>query len=365
MMARAVLRNGLGAFSDGAVLLPLLALLSSSAGMSGTLLLVSAGLTYVVSALVFRVPMSVQPLKSIAVAAVVLGASALEVRMSAFLLGAACLVLCFFDVERLARRVPIAVVHQLQVGLGVLLVMQGASTHWSWVGVAVAAVMILRPEVAGIPILGLLATAGIVWGVSRGLDSPGVAPSVVSVGAGLRPEMIAGLLLPQLVLTWANSVLATRIACEKYFGARASRVTIRRLLSSIGVGNLLVGVLGGMPFCHGAGGRTAHVRGGATQAASTALMGAFLLTLGAAQWASGSEVLRYPEPLIFPLLVATGIFHMQLAERTAQTNFGRIKLTAALLLALVFRNLLWVLAFAVLLEVVEFALEKRHPKGAV
>ena len=61
--------NIMGAFADGAVLFPLLITLSTQNGMNLSYLLLSAGLAYVVSGYVFRVPMSVQPLKSIAIAA--------------------------------------------------------------------------------------------------------------------------------------------------------------------------------------------------------------------------------------------------------------------------------------------------------
>ncbi|MBI3534589.1 MAG: hypothetical protein HY072_03765 [Deltaproteobacteria bacterium] len=58
-------RNFTGAFSDGAILFPLLATLSSVSNFSGTLLLLSSAVLYIGSGLFFKVPMSVQPLKAI------------------------------------------------------------------------------------------------------------------------------------------------------------------------------------------------------------------------------------------------------------------------------------------------------------
>jgi hypothetical protein len=102
MNARQTFGNILGAFSDGAILFPLLVLFERSQGFSMGKALLSTGILYLVSAAYFRVPMSVQPLKSIAVASVTVGATFAEIRLCAFLLGVACLVGSFFDVNRLA-----------------------------------------------------------------------------------------------------------------------------------------------------------------------------------------------------------------------------------------------------------------------
>jgi sulfate permease, SulP family len=49
---------------------------------------------------------------------------------------------------------------------------------------------------------------------------------------------------------------------------------------SCGLGNVISGVLGGMPMCHGAGGLTAHVRLGARTAGMNLLLGSALVGLG-------------------------------------------------------------------------------------
>jgi len=355
------LRNILGAFSDGAVLFPLLALLTLKAGFSGGIILLSTGIAYVVAALLFRVPMAVQPLKSIAVAAITVGASFSEVRLGGMLLGAFCLFMCLFDVDRIAKKVSEAMIHGLQAGLGVLLVLQGlkaggdftlmVSSLGGILALLGAVFMLIWPEVAGIPVLGLVATIGL--GIAVFFPGASVGANLVSTdNEVVRPMLVLGLLLPQIVLTSANSVLATRNVCERYFGEQARYVTIRRLLYSIGFGNLLTGMIGGMPFCHGSGGVTAHVRGGSTKAWSTAFMGFFLLVLSWVQFHNPSSSIVYPPLLVATLLIATGVFHLKLAAPTAQTNFGKAKIAVALALTLLTRNLLWVLGAAVLLEII-------------
>src|SRR3990167_10077370 len=83
--------NITGAFADGAILFPLMTALALSTGMNGVLLLASAGFAYIFAGFFFQVPMPIQPLKSIVVSAVVLGASASEVRIASLGVGLFCL----------------------------------------------------------------------------------------------------------------------------------------------------------------------------------------------------------------------------------------------------------------------------------
>lgn len=365
MKTQGVLRNGLGAFADGAVLFPLIALLTTRSGFDSVTVLATTGIAYVASAFFFRVPMAVQPLKSIAVAALAVGGTVAEIRWSGALLGAGCVGLLFLPVERLARQVPVVVVHQLQVGLGVLLILQGATAAGGWdallqsgpgiLTLCAVAWMVFFPEVRGVPLLGVVATLGLVWSIVRGgaLPTSPVAPHPVSE---MRPWLVVQLLVPQIVLTLGNSVVATQNVCRRYFGDHAWRVTVRRLLVSIGLGNLVVAAVGGMPFCHGSGGVTAHYRGGSTRASSTAFFGAVLLTLAGVQFYFHAGSWTYPPALVGVLLLAVGIFHLGLGSESLRTERGDwvwslVKLMSAASTTLATRNLIWVLGAALVLEV--------------
>ncbi len=363
-------RNFLGAFSDGAVLFPLLALLSMKAGFSGFTILWTTGVVYIVSAFMFKVPMAVQPLKSIAIAAVTAGATFSEVRISGMLLGLYCILMCFLNVDRIAKKVPSSLIHELQAGLGILLIFQGVKAFGGWDilfthfqgGMILAGVvfMLVLPEIKGIPILGILATVGLMVAVfSPELLHVASTAQVQNGFEGMRLGLILGLLLPQIVLTSANSVLATKDVCSRYFGEKASRVTVRRLLYSIGIGNLVVGLLGGMPFCHGSGGITAHVRGGSKSFWSTALMGLILLLLAVVQFVNGNHVLIYPTVLVSILLMTTGLFHLRLSAPTLKSEWGALKVGGAVLVTVITSNLLWVLGFGVFLDLILKAIQPK------
>jgi MFS superfamily sulfate permease-like transporter len=351
-MDKQKLNNVLGAFADTAILFPLIALLTVRSGFSGPMILFTTGAAYLFAAYFFKVPMSVQPLKSIAIAAVSVGASFSEVRVSGLLLGLVCLGLLKLDVERWTKKVPSSVIHQLQLGLGILLVFQGLKGGLDLVIVAACLALYFVPKLSEIPLLGLLATVGMLIAVFKAepVSPDAVTHSLFQLDSKFRFGMILSLLLPQIALTMTNSVIATKDVSERAFGEEAKNVTIRNLLKSIGIGNVFTSIVGGMPFCHGSGGITAHVRGGSTKAWSTGLMGVVLVMLALIQWIKGSTVLEMPSQIVGILLITIGIVHMKLAKPTLQENHGRAKLITASVLTIFSRNLLVVLIGAFIME---------------
>jgi SulP family sulfate permease len=370
--ARAVLGDISGAFADGGILFPLLVLLCLQGSFSAPVLFGTAGLAYLVSGWFFKIPMAVQPLKAIAIAAVAMGASGSEIRLSGALLGVFCLLLIFADVNQLAKRIPHSLVQSVQLGLGVVLVIQGVSifsrSSWEHIGAAfVLSLVILL--FSSRPLLGWIASIGLVVGF--------IFPSIVSqpvvhalaASHGMRVLTILALVFPQMALTLTNSVVATADVARRYYarGQDSSRVTERNLLVSIGIGNLLSACVGGLPYCHGSGGVTAHYRGGARSSFSNAVIGVFLLGIAAYTVFSGRAVIvvGYPDFVLASLLIAVGVFHMGLARATWQTSFGKYQLAAALLAAVMTHNMLVVLVVAVFAEWIKsYAIQSRNMKAS-
>ncbi|MBI3555570.1 MAG: hypothetical protein HY074_04845 [Deltaproteobacteria bacterium] len=353
-----------GAFADGAILFPLLAALSLKGGFSATALLFTAGLAYLAAGIWFRVPMAIQPLKSIAIAAISIGAGLGEIRASGALLGLVCLGLTCFDVNRLGQRVPRSLIHGLQAALGVLLILQGAKFDSSFLALLLVAIMVGLPALVRFPVLGVVATLGLAWTVVNGALHPQLAQPTTALPhhEAFRPAIVAALVFPQIALTLGNSVVGTEDVARRYFGERASRVTIRALLTSIGLGNLVSAAIGGLPYCHGSGGVTAHVRGGARHWRANAIIGGFLLALAAAQALGGHVRLEFPAMLIAALLASTGVFHIGLAKPTWDSLPGKLELAVMALTAAFTRNMLLVLAVGVAYEMLQVALFRSRLK---
>lgn len=347
-------RNFFGAFADGAILFPLLMTLSLQNGMSLFLLLASSGTAYLVAGFLFRIPMSVQPLKSIAIAGLAVGASAFEIRTAAVLLGCVFVAGLTLDLDSLAKKVPNRLIHGIQAGLGLLLVSQGLRSVWPLGESSVLLCLAISGLILGlsfktrVPVLGLVATLGFL--ISVVLHSERffeVQWSLIPLSTDIekfRPFLVLSLVLPQIILTSANSVLATVNVSKRYFGAQASRVTVGRLVTMIGFGNILSGLIGGLPFCHGSGGITAHYNGGARTHVSNYIIGGVLVLASFVVLLFGGTHIVFSPLLLGVLLLSVGVLHVSLAA--ASWNQGvdeKIQLSLMGLAALSTGNMLWVL----------------------
>lgn len=110
------------------------------------------------------------------------------------------------------------------------------------------------------------------------------------------------LIIPQLPLTLGNAVYAASDACKRYWPKRSTRTTPARLATSIGGSNVIIGLMGGFPICHGAGGIAAHERLGGRTGGTTILLGSALLLLALIPGASRLLFL-IPVPILGALLL--------------------------------------------------------------
>ncbi len=289
-----------GAIADLGIMVPLATALILVNGLDAGSVLLCAGLLVVGAGLVFRVPFPVQPLKALTAVAVaqqlapgVIHAAGLEI--AAFLL----LLSVRHVADTISRVFTKPVVRALQLGVGILLVVTAFKlvakppeifagtppTPWPWLLLVAAFGGVLaaartRHYWLGLLILGagiavaLLAADPHVGGPSLTLPQIAV-PAWRDFGAAFFL-----LVIPQLPLTFGNAVVATNDLEHEYFGPAARRVTPARVCLSSGIGNLVSGLLGGMPMCHGAGGLTAHTRLGARTAGMNLVLGSAFIMLG-------------------------------------------------------------------------------------
>ncbi|MBU6152793.1 MAG: hypothetical protein KGP28_00695 [Bdellovibrionales bacterium] len=362
---RALAGDFFGAFSDSAILLPIVMFLARIPGFSLSLLIGSAGLTYILAGRFFRVPMPVQPLKSIAIASVTLGAGALEIRAAGFLLGVFFLVLFFLKVRSLP--IPEPVVRSVQAGLGILLLIQAKRAlpvdpiQAISSGLLLLMILLLHYSFR-IPSLGFFALAFFLNSLTSEHLPPGtlVTDFAPSHSGELKQSfwMVASLLLPQLALTSANSITGARLASEHYFKESCERVTIPRLMCFVGTGNLIAALVPGLPFCHGSGGTTAHAKGGATTERMNWIIGAGLLLLSLLIHTRGLAI-RTDNFALSSIIACVGFFHLELAGPLLRDLRGRILLCLSVLIIFLTSDLLWVLGAAFLI----YGLFKIRKKG--
>ena len=360
----------LGAFADGGVLFPLVSLLVLQTDYRAVTLFLGAGLAYIASGLYYRIPMSVQPLKSAVVLGIVLHASANEIAVSGLLVGFSALLLSFLPLKWLQNRFPPYLIYGVQLSLGLML-MQSAlkylPQHW-------LLALLLLSLIWGVKwlfnrsILGYFALLFLVYGLFFAARRPhdslyfplqSLFSHHFTALHALRIPLILQLWLPQLALTMTNSVVATRTTALKYFKGSEARVTLRSLLTTIGLGNLAAFLIGGLPFCHGSGGLSAHALGGARSYRNNLFIGGTLLLLALPYvWGGGGLLPTYQSAFLFVLLFSVGIQHALLARDSILKNpYQSFILLVMAALSLWTHNMLWVVAVGLCLHFLGFGLK--------
>ena len=331
-----------GSLADLGVMLPLILALISLNGMDATAVFVGVGLAYILVALVYRLPIPVQPLKSVSAIALALGLAPVVIVTGAVWNAVAFLGTGLVGLDKWVQKAfPKAVVRGIQLGLAWLLfksawtlinktpqgweggvALPGQEISWLWVLLAgtvisLCILLLLKRDFAA---LGVVTLGIVVSGFHLGLPPltwhftlPIVLP-LVPTWAQLWQGLII-LALPQIPLSLGNSIYATADAARTYFGSKADHVTERKLMLTMGATDAMTALLGGVPLCHGCGGLTAHYRLGARTGGAPLMIGGIFLALGLLGGEASMQVLHLiPFPVLGVLLAYVGFQHMLLAR---------------------------------------------------
>lgn len=310
-----------GAFGDLGTDFPLLVGLVLACGFNGGSVLAVAGALQIATALAYRMPMPVEPLKAMAAIAIAQKLAPGVVAGAGLAIGAAMLLLTATGLlEGLARAVPKTVVRGIQCGLGLQLASLAAREFLpaggpaGWVLAAVSAVIVV--SLMGhekIPPALIVVGLGLAYAFATGLDGRALAggfgfhlpvfaaPSAADVSRG-----VLLLAVPQLPLSLANSVLATRQVSVDLFPDRAP--SVRKIGFTYAAMNLLAPLFGGVPACHGSGGMAGHYAFGARTGGSVVIYGGLFLILGLFFGGAFAQVVQaFPRPTLGVLLAFEGL----------------------------------------------------------
>jgi SulP family sulfate permease len=332
-----------GSLADLGVMLPLVLAIISLNGMDATAAFVGIGLAYILTALVYRLPIPVQPLKSVSALALALGLPPVMIVTGAIWNTVAFLGMGLAGVDRWIQMVfPKPVVRGIQVGLAYLLaksawkLVRTPNPAWdggfniaNWVVVTWSALLIAGALLFLLVLLKFqrewAALGVIVFGVGissvfQGIPTlnlhltvPRMLPLIPNWGQLWQGLWL--LALPQIPLSLGNSVYATADAAHQYFGKRAAHVTERKLMLTMGINDLVAAGLGGMPVCHGCGGLTAHYRLGARSGGAPLMIGTIFLGLGLLGGQASMTILGIiPFPILGTLLAYVGWQHLTLVR---------------------------------------------------
>ncbi len=299
--ARFLASEALGSLGDLGTFIPIVVGLTQVAGLDPGSILVFAGLAHIVTGLVFRIPLPVQPMKAIAALAIAGALTGPQVAVAGLTAGGAVLVMGALGLtRRLSRVVPTAAVRAVQAAVAAKLALTGLRMaflrpgEWTLRPALGADGLVLAAAALGAAVLLRkrplwMALALVAGGLATALAAhPGLLGQVhLTVW---RPEWslpgqsaVAGVWLgglPQLPLTMLNSVLAVSLLSGQFFPERKAAAGTGRMAVSVGLMNLLACPFGGMPMCHGSGGLAAQYSFGARTGVSMIMLGSAKLLVG-------------------------------------------------------------------------------------
>ncbi|MBC8390788.1 MAG: hypothetical protein H8E13_22395 [Actinobacteria bacterium] len=280
------LRELAGSMGDFGTLFPLAIGYIIVCGLNPAGFLVMMGIANIVTGLVYRLPMPIEPMKVLAVVAIAQHWSPSMVYASGFAMGVIWLVFAVTGVIGwIARVTPISVIRGIQVALGVLLSVQAfkmISTWWAIGVVSILIVLVLRKNRYA-PAAIVLMILGVVIIFTKGqfqqINPPSLSfPSltVFRFEEVWRTLLLAG--FSQVPLTVTNATIATSSLIKTYWPEKP--VSERKLSWNQGIMNLILPFFGGMPMCHGAGGLAGQYYFGARTGGTNILEGLIEISLG-------------------------------------------------------------------------------------
>jgi len=308
------LRELAGSMGDFGTLFPLAVGLIAVNRMDPVALFVMIGLTNIVTGLVYRLPMPVEPKKVVSVAAIAQGWPAALVVASGLGLGVTWFVLVLTGLMRkIVQITPVYLIRGIQLALGVTLAWEAVkmSAPEPWWGLLAIGIIVLLRNNRYAP------AALVIMGLGIGL---------MAVRGDLLPNLTFGVALPtfrvprlrdvwqamvlagfaQIPLTLTNAVLATATMIRDLFPEK--QVSEERLMLNMGVMNVASSLFGGMPMCHGSGGLAGQYYFGARTGGTNILEGLIEVSLGVFLGRSLLGILSaFPMPLIGGMMFMVGL----------------------------------------------------------
>jgi len=359
-----------GAVGDLGTLLPLAFALVVYNGYPASRILFLFGLVYVITGWIYKVPVSVQPLKVMSVIALAHGFSIDFIATTAFFYGILLILLSMTGIiSWLQKRISLALISGIQLGIGLILAQKaielvldngflmaapnnGLIFKFCLFFLALLAILYFQYK-TNIPIALILIAVSI---------------PIVSFIYEFRTEFLSNmpllkfelpdtslllngfiyLMIPQLPLTLGNAIFAASDSCHSIWGKQAQRVSPFRLGLSIGISDLFIGLFSGFPVCHGAGGIAAHAQFGGKTGGTTIILG-MILIITAVFKPFTAMLFLVPVPILGAMLLFDSWRMIILFKK----NTVKIEIVIALIVGIISfltRNLALALVFGIILE---------------
>jgi hypothetical protein len=341
-----------GSLGDFGTIIPLILAVALVSDVNARYILLFFGIWFILTGLYYRLPIPLEPMKAVAVIVIAGAITSGEIAAAGLILGVIFLILGygrFFAI--IEKWVPQSVVRGIQLGLALLLFRSSLGfvvqdPTFFLIGIAIIAVFYLVARYRAIPDLSTIVVIGV--GLIAGIALYGVPPvSLIPAPQLVIPlsmdfsSAFSTLVLPQVVLTITNAILATSLLTKDLF---AQNVPPKKFSTSIGLMNLFSVPFGGFPMCHGAGGMAGQYRYGARTGGANIYAGIIFLIL--ALFFSSPQVLSIiAVGVLGALLVFVGI---EMSRHSLKTDslvvtvvIGILALVSSMTVAFIAGMILW------------------------
>ncbi|MDO9326596.1 MAG: putative sulfate/molybdate transporter [Methanoregula sp.] len=276
-----------GSLGDFGTIIPLILAVALVSDVNARYILLFFGIWFILTGLYYRLPIPLEPMKAVAVIVIAGSIGSGEIAAAGLILGVIFLVLGygrFFAI--IERWVPQSVVRGIQLGLALLLFRSSLGfvvkdPTFFLIGIAIIAAFYLLARYRSIPDLSTIVVIGV--GLIAGISLYGIppitlipAPQLVIPLSTDFSSAFSTLVLPQVVLTITNAILATSLLTKDLF---AHDVPPKKFSTSIGLMNICSVPFGGFPMCHGAGGLAGLYRYGARTGGANVYAGLIFIFL--------------------------------------------------------------------------------------
>ncbi len=324
-------RNELsGAFGDIGTVFPLIVGILMVTDMNASAAFIAFGLMQMLTAMIYGIPMPVQPLKAAALIVITQKLSGGVLCGGGLAIGIIMLIFTLAGgIDFLNRLIPKTVIRGIQMGLALQLIMLAIKEYipsnsindYVLAGVSFIVMLALIGNRRFPPAL-ILIPAGIIYGILFNYH-PGTlnipsSPALPNFTLPSWHDIITGFLIlaiPQVPLSLGNSIFASNQMIKDYFPDK--NVPPRKIAFTYSIMNILSPLIGGIPVCHGSGGIAGHYAFGARTGGSVIICGSIMLAVGLIFGTQGGAFIAiFPKPLLGVILLFEALALLRLVADT-------------------------------------------------
>lgn len=346
-----------GSFGDLGTDFPLIIGLITLCHVSTANTLILFGLCQILTGLIYRLPMPVQPLKYMAMLMLTQKLAPDLLYAGGFCIGILMLALSGSGLlVKIKKHLSPIVVRGIQLGLALTLIKLSLTEylhiqlfHEIMLYSAALLIGVLVFQFKKFPSSILMIGMGIIYSFYF------KNPNVLTISApqfsfsmnflNLLPQGLILLAVPQLALSLSNSVFATEQTIKDLFPEE--KTSIKKIGLTYSFLNIVSPFFGGIPLCHGSGGLVGHYTFGARSGTSVIIYGFFYLMIGLLFSQSFYDVIVFfPLPVLAAILSieALGLMNIIKKDCTAKKNILIIISTALICVSVkngFFMGLIW------------------------